>query len=178
MKSVFYSSDADMVKKFGVSLKHSLESVSSTRQALGVIHTPFLEEGNIRPVQCKRYITYLKDIRQKTQEVHSFLYDTSIPLVFYALRHSLISRLSFVREYASTLILHLEHYRLYPSHLSGMTLRHEIRDAYQMLLSSLIEVERQTQPLVDEALFQQRRLQTCRERRIESLEKNSVYLPH
>jgi hypothetical protein len=161
---VFYPSDAGAVKKFGVSLKQHLELVSSARQLLGAIHTPFEEEGYIRPIHCRRYITYLKDICQKTQVACSFLdKDTSIPLVFYALRHKILPMLYFIKEHANTLIHHLEQYRLYPAHFSKTALRHEICESYQMLLSSLIEIEQQTQPLLDEALFQQLRLQTSRE---------------
>lgn len=160
MDFVFYPSDTSMIKKFVILFKQNLEPISSTQQSLEIVHMPFEEEGHIRPIQCRKYIEYLKDILQKTQIASSFLTrDTSIPLVFYALRHKLLPRLYFIKELAIAIIRQLEQYRLYPLQ-TNTALRHGICVSYQRLLSALSEIEQQLQPLLDEALFQQRRMHT------------------
>jgi len=138
-----------------------LSHIREAQEALHLVCAPFKEQGNIRPVQCRRAIDILNEANEKVQEFCNLLLETSsLPTVFGALRYRLLFVLRLAEEQIYDLIDLIESFRMICMSASQQVgqQRKVISAAFEMLLLHITDISHQAKYLATEAKFQERRL--------------------
>jgi hypothetical protein len=147
--------------QFDTLVQGHLSHISEVQEALYLVCAPFKEQGNIRPVQCRRAIDILNEANEKVQEFCNLLLGTSsLPTIFGALRYRLLFVLRLAEEQIYDLIDLIESFRMIcmsASHQVGQQ-RKVISTAFETLLLHITDISHQANYLATEAKFQVRRL--------------------